>query len=47
MVDETVHFVDCCLRRRKPLMDGEQGLLLMQMLDGIYKSQATGKAVKI
>jgi len=47
MLGETAHFVDCCLNGRKPIMDGEQGVHLMQMLDGIYKSQATGKAVRI
>ena len=47
MEGETAHFVECCLKGRRPMMDGEQGVMLMQMLDGIYKSQATGRAVKL
>ena len=41
------HFVECIKRRKTPLMSGEQGIQLMQMLDGIYKSAATGKEVRI
>ena len=47
LVGETVHFVECCLTGKRPMMDGEQGVQLMQMLDGIYKSQATGRAVRL
>lgn len=47
MQGETAHFVDCCLTGKKPIMDGEQGIALMKMLDGIYKSQATGREVKL
>ena len=47
MLGETAHFVECCLAGKRPMMDGEQGVQLMAMLDGIYKSQQTGKAVKL
>ena len=47
MQGETAHFADCCLTGRTPIMDGEQGVALMKMLDGIYKSQATGRDVKL
>ena len=44
---ETAHFVDCILKRRKPIPDAEQGVTLMQMLDAIYKSSKTGKEVRV
>tara|TARA_Y100001934_G_C12290547_1_gene744592 strand:+ start:512 stop:1534 length:1023 start_codon:yes stop_codon:yes gene_type:complete len=44
---QTGHFVECIQKRKTPLMSGEQGVQLMQMLDAIYKSAATGKEVKI
>jgi predicted dehydrogenase len=47
MVAETVHFVECCLAGKKPIMDGDQGVELMKMLDGIYTSQATGKVARL
>ena len=47
MAGETDHFVECCLKGKKPIMDAQQGVVLMKMLDGIYKSQATGREVKL
>jgi predicted dehydrogenase len=44
---QTGHFVDCIRRGRTPLMSSEQGVQLMQMLDGIYKSAQTGKEVRL
>jgi predicted dehydrogenase len=44
---ETAHFVDCILKNRKPISHPEQGIQLMQMLDGIYRSSQTGKEVRI
>jgi len=44
---ETAHFVECILNRRKPIPNAEQGVQLMQMLDGIYRSSETGKEVRI
>ena len=44
---QTGHFVECIQQGKTPLMSAEQGVQLMQMLDGIYKSAATGKEVKI
>ena len=44
---QTGHFVECIQQRKTPVMSAEQGVQLMQMLDGIYKSSATGKEVRI
>jgi len=44
---QTAHFVECIQNNKTPLMSAEQGVQLMQMLDGIYKSAETGKEVKI
>ena len=44
---QTGHFIDCILKGKEPIVSAEQGVQLMQMLDGIYKSSATGKEVRI
>jgi predicted dehydrogenase len=41
------HFVDCILQNKTPAPDANQGVQMMKMLDGIYKSAATGKEVVI
>jgi len=41
------HFIECIQTNKTPLMSGEQGVQLMQMLDAIYKSSASGKEVRI
>jgi predicted dehydrogenase len=41
------HFIDCVRGDSNPLSTAEQGVQMMQMLDGIYRSSRTGKAVKI
>jgi predicted dehydrogenase len=41
------HFVDCILQNKTPDPDANQGVQMMKMLDGIYKSAATGKEVVI
>ncbi len=38
------HFVDCILAGKPHMATGEEGVKVMQILDGIYKSAATGKA---
>ena len=35
---ETRHFVDCILDGKEPISSAQQGVTLMQMLDGIYTS---------
>ncbi len=39
-------FVDSILERRAPMATGEQGLKVMKILEGIYKSAATGREVR-
>jgi len=41
------HFVECLLNGTEPGPSAEQGVSLMQMLDGIYTSASTGKEVRI
>ena len=44
---QTDHFLECVQTGATPMMPGAQGVQLMQMLDGIYKSAATGREVRI
>lgn len=39
-------FVNSILEKRAPIATGEHGLKVMKILDGIYKSAATGKEVR-
>jgi predicted dehydrogenase len=39
-------FVDSILEKRPPLATGEQGLKVMKILDGIYRSAATSREVR-
>lgn len=41
------HFVDCILQDKTPDPDAVQGVQMMKMLDGIYKSAETGREVAI
>ncbi len=41
------HFVDCVRRDRPPLSTVEQGVQMMQMLDGIYRSSRTGRMIRL
>lgn len=45
--DQMGHFVDCILKNKTPLMSAEQGVQLMQILEAIYKSSASGREVRI
>ncbi len=44
---EVEHFVECIAERKVPISSGKQGLILMQMLDGIYASAEKGTSVRI
>ncbi len=44
---QTGHFIDCIISKKTPMMSAEQGVQLMQMLDGIYKSSVSGREVRI
>jgi predicted dehydrogenase len=39
-------FVNSILEKREPLATGEQGLKVMKILEGIYRSAATGREVR-
>ena len=41
------HFVDCLISGKPHIATGEEGLIVMEILDAIYKSAATGKPVQI
>ena len=40
-------FVDTILGNMKPIATGEEGVIVMELLDAIYKSAKTGKPVQI
>ena len=44
---EIAHFVDCVRTGRPPVSTGEQGVEIMQILDGIYESAAENRMVRI
>jgi len=44
---EVDHFVDCILNSREPISPGSQSVVVVAMLDAIYKSAATGKLATI
>jgi glucose-fructose oxidoreductase len=44
---ELMHFSDCILRRKRPEPDGNEGLADVRIIEAIFKSAATGRAVKI
>ncbi len=41
------HFVDCVLHGKQPISPATDGLEIMKVLDALYKSAQTGKAVNI
>jgi predicted dehydrogenase len=41
------HVRDCILGKDKPSIGADQGVVLMQMIDAIYKSVASGKSVEV
>jgi predicted dehydrogenase len=41
------HFKECVNGKAKPIIGAREGVMLMQMLDGIYRSAGTGKSVEI
>lgn len=43
--DAINHFVDCCLNNTKCICEAWQGIELMKIIEGIYKSAETGKPV--
>ena len=45
--EEVKHFVGCIVDGKTPISSAEQGIMLMQMLDGIYESAEKGRSVSI
>ena len=45
--EEVKHFVGCIVDGTEPISSAEQGVMLMQMLDGIYESSEKGQSVHI
>ena len=45
--EEVKHFVGCIIDGKEPISSAEQGIMLMQMLDGIYESAQKGRSVPI
>ncbi len=45
--EEDKDFIDCCAERRKPLVSWSEGLEVQRIVEAIYRSAATGKAVAL
>ncbi len=45
--EEVKHFVGCIVDEKVPISSAEQGIMLMQMLDGIYESAQKGRSIPI
>jgi predicted dehydrogenase len=41
------HFKECITGKSRPIIGAAEGAMLMQMIEGIYKSATTGKSVEI
>jgi predicted dehydrogenase len=39
-------FIDVVINRRKPMMTGEEGRVIVEIFTAIYRSQRDGKAIK-
>jgi len=44
---EVRHFVDCVRKGRKPLITGEQGVIVTSILEAVYRSAEKGSAVEL
>jgi predicted dehydrogenase len=40
-------FRECLLGKAQPLVGGDQGVMLMQMIEALYKSAETGKSIEV
>ena len=45
--EEVKHFIGCVIDGKEPISSAKQGIMLMQMLDGIYESAQKGRSVPI
>jgi predicted dehydrogenase len=44
---EILYFSDCILKNREPEPSGEEGLIDVRIIEGLYESARTGKAVRL
>ena len=44
---ELIHFSDCVLKGKRPEPDGEEGMADVRILEAIFKSASSGRAVRI
>jgi len=45
--ERLVHFIDCIVKKKKPVCDPHESLMVQKVLDAIYKSSETGREVRI
>ncbi|MDD5687060.1 MAG: Gfo/Idh/MocA family oxidoreductase [Elusimicrobia bacterium] len=45
--EQAKHFIDCIRNNKKPIVSLEQGITMLKMFDGLYKSAETNKSVAI
>ena len=43
LLKECMHFVECCIERKKPITDGEEGLRVLKVLNSLQASLLSGK----
>ena len=44
---ECRHFVECCMERKTPITDGEEGVRVLKVLDALNKSLIQNKEIKL
>jgi predicted dehydrogenase len=45
--EEMEHFADCVKKGQEPISPGSQAVVVMEMLDGIYRAARSGRAATI
>jgi len=46
-MEEFSHFIDCILHDRAPLVTGEDGKAILQIVAAAYESEKTGRTIRI
>ncbi|HEX6971718.1 MAG TPA: Gfo/Idh/MocA family oxidoreductase, partial [Limnochordia bacterium] len=41
------HFLECVREGRQPISSAEQGVWVTRMLDGLYRSAASGREIRL
>ena len=47
LLKECEHFIECCLTRKKPITDGDEGVRVLKVLNGLQKSLESNKNIKM